>query len=619
MRHNLSILLILVVAAGVVGPGADETRSDNDFSQRISTRRASSGTLPSRSRPITGTTITAANCTDAKPYNPYRFIAGVDPCLQSLSAADLAQLQDPFAVNVLQKGVGQPDLWPSSVERIVSLLSAVAGFNQHSYMLGEGSQITANVVSRDASRNLRYVITWGTGSSPSVFLSATPTGTHPDRPAPFLQVIGFDQKKNIFNYYQYVSNDDVSTPGDGATRTWVWSGDSTWSRNTPSAGQGCFACHINGALNMKELVTPWNNWNSPRASISAGDIPAAVATDPLYAGLNGADALQANFEGLQSRYTQGLVASSIKNGTISDVPALLNRLINTTTVNFQSSFAKPVDTTTEVQVPPDFFIFHSALTMPQINLSFAMPTLTITRSMHDAYVSQHKFALQQVGGDDWTLVYQEPGTNFFAFFVPVPAFEDMVAIRELINQKVIDANFAASVLLVDFPNPVFSALRSSLMKYAEQIRTAQVLASGSPNPNGVPAQFIALVAAKAKSQPPCNPPALAICTPEQQFLHFGGQGNWQQLALDQINPYLAAIGQRIGTEDGATDYLTMSVSRQSQFGKAPGIGNLNEFSLLFPCSNLNFTACRRMNVSGAASVDPLWPSACSAKLCVPPK
>jgi hypothetical protein len=621
MRHSLSILLILVVvvATGVVTSVADQTRGDHEFGQRLSMWRANSGTPPGRSKLATDRTITTANCTDAKPNNAYRFIDGVDLCLQLLSEADLAQLQDPFAVNVLQKGIGHPQLWPSSVEVIVSILSAVTGFNQQNYLLGEGSQITANVVSRDASRDLRYVITWGTGSSPSVFLSAAPTGTHPGLPAPFLQVIGYDQKKNVFNYYEYVSNDDVSTSLGSATRTWVWKGDSTWSRNMLSAGQGCFACHINGALNMKELVPPWNNWNSPSAAISPGNIPAAVANDPLFAALNGADALQTNFQGLQSRYTQGLVTSSIKDGTISNVSALLNRLINTTTINFQSSNAKPVDTTTDVQVPPDFFIFHSALTMPQIGLSLTMPALTITRSMHDAFVSQHKFMLQQISGDGSDLAYQQPGTNFFAFFVPVPAFEDTIAIRELINQRVIDANFAASVLLVDFPNPVFSAQRASLMKYARQISTAQVLASGSPNPNGVPAQFIALVTAAATSQPPCNSSALASCTPEQQFLHFAGQSNWQQLARDQIDPYFEAIGRRIGTEDGAADYLTMSVSRQSQFGNTLGIGGLNEFSLLLPCSDLTFSTCRRMNASGTSGDDPLWPSACPAKLCVSPK
>lgn len=366
---------------------------------------------------------------------------------------------------------------------------------------------------------------------------------------------------------------------------------------------------------MKELVPPWNNWGSPDAAISASNIPAAVAQDPLYTALSGADVLQTNFQGLQSRYTQGLVASSIKDGTISNIAALLNRLINTTTVNFQSSHSKPVDTT-DVDVPPDFFIFHSALTMPQINLSFTMPALTITRSMHNAFVSQHKFALQQVGDDGSRLAYQQPGTNFFAFFVPVPAFEDMIAIRELINQHVIDANFAASVLLVDFPNPVFSAQRSSLMKFARQIQTAQILTSGSPNPNGVPAQFIALVTTAAMGQPPCDTSALASCTPEQQFLFYAGQSNWQQRARDQIDRYFAAISRRIGTAAGANNYMTMSVSRESQFAHARGIGNLDEFSLLLPCSDLTFSQCKRMNVDGTTSDDPLWTSGCSAQMCV---
>ena len=245
-----------------------------------------------------------------------------------------------------------------------------------------------------------------------------------------------------------------------------------------------------------------------------------------------------------------------------------------------------------------------------------MPELKITRSMHDAFVSEHKFALQQVGAGGSELVYQQPGTTFFAFFVPAPSFEDMVAIRELINHNVIDANFAASVLLVDFPNPVFSTQRSSLMKYAQQVQTAQVLVSGSANPNGVPAQFIALVTAAARGQAPCNPATLASCTPEQQFLNFARQADWQQRAMDQINPYLNAISQRIGTSTGADDYMTMSVSRQSQFANAPGISNLNEFSLLLPCSDITLGKCKRMNVDGSTSDDPQSPFACSVRMCV---
>jgi hypothetical protein len=598
------------MVSGAIAELSNGAWGDDEFTRRASITHSGSNTSLGLPKFAAAAATPAAGCPDAKPNTAYRFIEGVDPCLHLLSATDLAQLGDPFAMNVLQKGVGHSDLWPSSVERIVSLVSAISGFgaNQKSYLVGEGSQITASTVSRDAPRNLRFIITWGATPSPSVFLSAAATGTHPGRPAPFLQVIGYDQSKNVFNFYQFISNEGQPT------RTWAWAGDSTWSGRARSAGQGCFSCHINGALNMKELVPPWNNWDSPDAAISEGNIPAGVARDPLYTALSGADVLQTNFQGLQSRYTQRLVASSIKNGTVSDVAALLNRLINTITVNLQSSESKPVDTI-DVDVPPDFFIFHSALTMPQINLSFTMPaSLKINRPMHDAFVSQHKFALQQLV--DSKLIYQQPGTTFFAFFVPVPAFEDMIAIRELINQHVIDANFAASILLVDFPNPVFSARRSSLMKYAKQIQTADVLLDGSPNPNGVPAQFIALATAAAKNQPPCTPSRFASCSPEQQFLFLASQNDWKQRARDQIDRYLAAISQRIGTTAGAKDYLTMSISRQSQFANARGIGNLDEFSLLLPCSDLTFNKCKRMNDDGTTEDDPLWLSRCAAQMCV---
>jgi hypothetical protein len=108
-------------------------------------------------------------------------------------------------------------------------------------------------------------------------------------------------------------------------------------------------------------------------------------------------------------------------------------------------------------------------------------------------------------------------------------------------------------------------------------------------------------------------------SPGAAILAFPGQSDWQQRARDQINPYFAAIGQRIGTPNGAEDYLTISVSRQAQFSNAPGIKNFDEFSLLLPCSDLSLRVCKRMTVSGTTADDPLWRRACPARLCVAPK
>jgi hypothetical protein len=569
-------------------------------SQRGGPLRGASGGLDTPAPPVA-----AASCPDVAPLKLYRFVEGIDSCMQPLSATDIAALADPFAVNVLAPGQGNAGKWPDTVEAIVALVAAIPNFaaNQHSYLLGEGSQITTAVAPRDAERNLRYVVSWGSNASPTVFLSAAPSGTHPGQPAGFLQVIGYDAARNRFNYYEYIAN-----PGQ-STRSWAFAGNSDNARNPVTAGQGCMQCHINGALNMKELTTPWNNWNSPSANISPGNIPQAVADDPLYQQVSGADRLQTSFQSLQTRYSQGLVSLSIRNGSVSNVPDLLRRLITTTTVNF---VATPRAITDTVQVPSDFFLNQAAFGTSQINLAFTAPgAFTLTAARHSAFLSANAFALQQLDANN-RLVYRQPGGNFFALFTPAPAYEDVAVMQQLINLKVIDANFAAAVLLVDFPNPVFSATRASLMKYAQQISTARTLGSGA-NPDSVPAQFIALVKAAAAGQPACDTTALLACSAEQQFLYYAGQTDWKTRATAQVNPYFAAVTQRLATDAGTRDYLTLWASRQAQFAAAPGVGNLDEFALLLPCNSLALNVCKRMNADGSIADD--LQSRCMAQTC----
>lgn len=617
MRLAAVLLMALVLASGCGGPSVPPPQSGETARvagavqapaktaaprvwKRSHTHR-SGGSL----RGGLETREAAASCPDVAPLMLYRFIDGIDRCMQAMSAAEIAALVDPFAVNVLAKGQGNATAWPDTVETIVAGVAAIPNFaaNQRSYLLGEGGQVTTSVAPRDADRDLRYVVSWGSNASPTVFLSAAPTGTHPGQPAGFLQVIGYDAQHNQFNYYEYIAN-----PGQ-STRSWAYAGSSDNARDAQTAGRGCMQCHINGALNMKELTTPWNNWNSPAATISAGNIPQAVADDPLYVQATGADRFQTSFQSLQARYSQGLVSLSIRNGTISNVPDLLRRLITTTTVNF---VATPRAVTDTVQVPSDFFLNQSAFGTSQINLAFAAPpSFTLTTARHDAFLSANGFALQQLDANN-TIIYQQPGGNFFALFTPGPAYEDVAVLQQLINLKVVDANFAAAVLLVDFPNPVFSATRSSLMRYAQQIGTAKTLGTGD-NSQGVPAQFVALVQAAAATQPACDTTALLGCTAEQQFLYYAGQSDWKTRATGQVNPYFAAVTQRLATDAGTRDYLTLWASRQAQFAAAPGVGNLDEFSLLLPCNTLALNTCKRMNADGSIADDPL--SRCSAQTC----
>lgn len=618
MRLAAVVLLMTVVLASGCGgtrpspAQRSEAARSADAAAAIATRPAAAAwkrSYPHRGGPLRGgleaRQTAAATCPDIAPLLLYRFVDGIDSCMQSMSAAEIAALGDPFAVNVLAKGQGKAAAWPDTVEAIVTLVAAIPNFaaNQRSYLLGEGGQITTAIAPRDADRNLRYVVSWGSNASPTVFLSAAPSGTHPGQPAGFLQVIGYDAQRNLFNYYEYSAN-----PGQ-STRSWAFAGNSDHAREAQTAGRGCMQCHINGALNMKELTTPWNNWNSPAATISAGNIPQAVAEDPLYVQATGTDRFQTSFQSLQTRYSQGLVSQSIRNGTITNVPALLQRLITTTTVNF---VATPRAVTDTVQVPSDFFLNQSAFGTSQINLAFAAPpSFTLTTARYNAFLSDYGFALQQLDANN-RLLYRQPGGNFFALFTPGPAYEDVAVLQQMINLKVVDANFAAAVLLVDFPNPVFSATRASLMRYAQQITTAKPLTTGA-NPDGVPAQFIALVQAAAAAQPACDTAALLGCTAEQQFLYYAGQSDWKTRATGQVNAYFAAVVQRLASDTGTRDYLTLWASRQAQFAGAPGVGNLDEFSLLLPCNTLALTSCKRLQADGTIADDPQ--GSCQAQVC----
>jgi hypothetical protein len=547
------------------------------------------------------------NCPPLNTSTIYRFIDGIDPCPLPMERSTLSMLADPFARQVLKTGSNSPPSSPNSIEQLRDILEANPDLAQvRSFMVGEGSQIPNTIANRDASRNLRYVLSWG--AEPSVFLSAVPSGTHPGKPAPFLQVIGYDSNRNLFNFYQLLGNDDAPE-----IRTWMWSGDSTTAHDPRLSGGACQLCHINGALNMKELASPWNNWQSPKASIRGDNIPVGVANDPLFQQLSGADALQTVFQGLQTKYTNGLVAASIKNDKIVGVPALLRRLITNSTVSFAAVPPEEISNG-YMTVPPDFFMW-TALSSPSLGLS-TLPDLAVPVRQHTDFIKTHGYALQQTDGKE--LFYQQAGTTFFPFFVPVPAYEDQLAIQLMLDQGVIDPPFAAAVLMVDFSNPVFSAQRHSLMKYASMIDTADVIVSGSNNTNGVPAQFAALVAESAKSQPACNITELSNCTPEQQFLYFH-TNDWKKKANDAISAYGKAVSTRIATANGIDDYLTLSASRQAQFTQAPVISNLNEFSLFLPCNDLRFAACLRMNTDGTVSADLDWKQPCPANACLSEK
>lgn len=607
---SFQLLLLLAIALTSLHCTPVQNTTTEPYAKK-SYRRV--GPQLATARPAGFNAAPASQCAAMTSKQIYRYIAGQDPCPVAMPSPEItAELNDPYATTVLIPNVGGAG-WPTDTVTIVAAIAkGNSGVQQTNYMLGEGSQIPPSLTTFTykgqqaiGNQDLRYVLTWGpSGSSPTMFLSAAPAGVIGGTPPPFLQVIAFDPQKKLFNYFQYVSTNDLGVGSDN-TQTWSWAGDSSYARKPNTVGNGCFDCHLNGGLNMKELTAPWNNWNSNFATISAANIPPAVAQDPIYTSLSSANQLQINFQSAMFNLTMNQVSSSISGSTASNVSELLRRLIVTTTVNFQASQVTSASQN-DVSVPADFFLNNSVFQgntamsyQSPLNLKYTLPNLTISRANYNAFLQSQNVNLVNVAKLDGPPDYTQPGATNFAFFMPGPAFEDLQAIKQLIQRNVISAQFAGAVLMVDFQNPIFSPGRSSLMQYAEKIST------GTNNGTDIPNQFVALVTAAVKGQPACDPTKSA-CSPEWQFLFYWNQGsNWQTAAQTQVQNYLNAVGTRISTSAGANDYMTLNVSRGIQFSNDPLVCNLHEFTLLLPVTKLG-NVFSQMNTDGTISSQPAY-------------
>lgn len=561
--------------------------------------------------------VAAAQCPPVQTMKLYRFIdQGQGGCATLMTSEEIAkELHDPFWTNILAKGS-----WPSTVPTIAAAISkALPGWSVNSFLVGEGSQVpVSSHVTRDANRDLRYVIGWAppSDSTPTIFLSARPPqvqgGTDdPKKVLTAMEVISLDPVKRVYNYYQFINNEKDYVPPPS---TWTWSGDSHSAWQTPSAANGCFKCHINGGLNMKELTEPWNNWNAtaPGVSVNPNNVPLALTTDPLFQGLESAATLQSFFQGSHTELFGVFLKESIKGTTVTSVPRMLQRIIENTTMNFASS-QTPGSSGSAVRLPNDFFLYDSMLRDPSIGLSYQFPTqLGFNGQTYSSYITDKQFRL--VNCKDGTPAYAAPGATFFAGFVPVRPFEDTDAIRQLIAQKVVSPQFAAAVLMVDFQNPVFSQVRSKLLTYANQIQTASL----APSSNDAPTQFASLI--NQTGARACSNPQIQACTPEEQFLYYY-QNNWQALSQQQITSYLQKVQQRVnpsGRGAGVGDYLELLVSRGIQFANWNPMCNLNEKELLLPCTSLG-QVWDQMNMDGTigkqssyqCSTPPPDPCSCS--------
>ncbi|MBG1270545.1 hypothetical protein F8S12_31320 [Nostoc sp. WHI] len=532
------------------------------------------------------------NCNAVQTGTIHRFIKGRDTCLTPMTQQEIEQnLNDPFAINILRK-----ETFPDSVDGIIQCISnSGLGFQQVNYMVGEGSKIPTTIASREDPRNLRYVIAWrirNATPSAQIFLSAAPGGN-----SNFLQIASWDSTASKYNFYEFRKSDssryefqEQQSSDIGATnKVWSWAGDSSMARLPQTIGKGCFACHHNGVVIMKELRTPWNNWQSQLASISPQVVPEAVAKELMFQNLIGAQELERDITGGFSKYYEDWLDKRYQQqGStvhLSDVNQMLAHVISNTTVNLastqiQSNGAQTSPSGSPIRgIPNDFFLWNSTL-RDVLRLQYQIPDITFNRENYDNYLTASNFKLVQ----DIKPGFEQNGSTHFAFFVPVPSAEDTLMVRELLRENILSDKFVAALVMVDFKNPVFSEKRTSLQQYADQITTGTITNGVSD----VPDNFAALVKSVADKQPACDTNNFDSCTAEQEFLQTWNlpDDQWKTTVQQQIQNYFNTIGQLSPTQQ-LDQLMNLSVKRRDEFASWKSISNLNEFSLLLPQTSLS--------------------------------
>ncbi|MFF9488779.1 hypothetical protein [Streptomyces sp. NPDC014676] len=478
----------------------------------------------------------------------YRRVSGRDEQARPVSAEELAGLNDPMATEFFHKSV-----FPMTVHELLSGLPGTVAASRRVYLVGEAGQIAPDTAP-GLHRDLRFAITVAVRAGQPDLLISTQAGG--DQAAAFLQVAAWDPEAKVFNFYMRLGP------------AWVWAGNSWDALEPDSRGKGCFDSHVNGSAVMKELRIPWINWQSERATIRlADDDP--LRRDPLYQQVTGAQKLELTVRSLVTRWTAARLAAVTANGVVEHPDRLLRHLFTTTTVNLastdrQSSVITPESS--DLVLPMGFWLNQDVL-LDDLGLTTRAAPPAVPAARYRASLTRFGFRLEE-RAEDGGIAFRRPGDTFFAFVVPEAAHEDNEVVRQMIRNGLLSAKFAACVLMVDFPNPVFSLPRAHLMRYAPTVAT---------EPSAL-CDRMALAITDAARDLPAD-------SPEGRFAaHWQVPDDaWRAVFGQRVDAYLRTAAARVRTEDGFDDCVRLAESRRRRFRAM----RLNEFQLTLPVTDIS--------------------------------
>lgn len=491
-----------------------------------------------------------------------RFIHGLDEAPVLLSAEEAtAQLRDQFAVRLLNAGI-----FPNTAGEVLHALEQIdAGgplATQRFFLVGEGSQLSADV--SNAQRNMRFLISCGPGPEGAEVVVSS---FHPDQG--MVEVMAWDHGTGGFNFYRTMPDSNA----------WIFAGNSHHALVTPTRGHGPFESHINGNILMKELKVPWVNWHSPFAQIPATSLASqGLDTHPWVKRLEPGGGYTLEDETVRPGIIRWSAAraDAITAGTSAETPArMLEQLLSTLTVNLISSQTTSVSavggSSVQVDLPSTFFVDADMLGVVGLP---APPRLKLASSTYAQTLID--LAVELGDGD----LFVQPGDTHFAFVVPERAFEDVATVREALRAGLLTPRLVASLLMVDFSNPVFSSTREALLAHLDGVAW-----------NGSGPDFSEAVAHAIITSDKAATPGTA----EASFAENWAVGeDFVAPFTARLNSYYALVEQAIATPEGFADVYGLAESRRNRVKDLP----IFESQLLFSNSDLP-PAARLMTVTAS--------------------
>ena len=510
----------------------------------------------------------------------FRFVLGEDerPVVLDDAAID-TELGDRFAELVLKQ-----QRLPRTAQAVLDAITGAAPpgdplLLHRFFLVGEDSQLLPKQGERGVPRSLRFLIACGRGTDgPDIIMSAfnSAAGT--------VELMAWDHRAGGFNFYRTV---DRST-------AWAFAGNSRHALTAPTRGNGPFESHKAGHFLMKELRFPWVHWHSSAARVGRAVLgDAGLADHPWINRLDDGGAYTFEDEVAKPairRWTRARM-DALLEGRAQETPRrILEQLLDTPTVNLTTSItessAARSGAASQLRLPETCFVDAAGLEMVSTARHPGEPPLPddapklaaldpppVDSALYRNALNHFSFRLEQPGA------FRRAGDTHFAFPIPERAFEDVDTLRQAIERGVLTRRLVAAFLMVDFPNPVYSARRQSLLAHVPDEPFA-----------GDPEGFAQRVVDTIESTPAASQEG----SPEHEFLARWNVGEPFLDAYDALlEPYYAEINDRLGTQEGFDSFVLLAESRRQRTRQIPIAA---EFPLLLPSTD-SPAADRRMTAN----------------------